>query len=69
MANINLSKTQFSKMIQLGGFFADIITSLGQSLVKAGLEGLRELGKDTTKDTIKRVKENATLLTKNAAVY
>ena len=56
-------------MIQLEGFFADIITSLGQSLVKAGLEGLRELGKDTTKDTLKRVKENATLLTKNAAVY
>ena len=56
-------------MIQLGGFVADIITSLGETLVKAGLEGLRELGKDTTKDTIKRVKENATLLTKNAALY
>ena len=64
-AKKKFSKTYLSKMIQLGRLAGELIASLGDAALMAGLKGVKEL----SKDTIKWVTENAPLLAKNAAVY
>ena len=43
-ANIKLSKTQLSKMIQLGGSFLKSVWNYPENLFSAGLKQIREVG-------------------------
>ena len=40
--NIKCSKTQLSKMIQLGGITGNLINCVGEAMLRAGAEGLKK---------------------------
>ena len=41
LANIKFSKTELSKMIQSGGIIGKLIHGAGETLLRAGVEGIK----------------------------
>ena len=41
LANIKFSKTELSKMIQSGGIIGKLIHGVGETLLRAGVEGIK----------------------------